>query len=265
MQVGGYCRWSVGRLEQIGELEDGQVEGGEILKLVKSILRPLGLKGAKDGHVTRGLGGAVKVDGNRKVGLDGACRAQLLRKAVPESAFSLPDIQETASRAMVTVDEGRSMGNVGDAVEGILNTRGGETRVLKVGGYLQSPRIERSILGADAAEAEEFGESVTGEEDGKVQEREGGARNGPGEFEGALEGVGEVDELFELLAGARGSTDTVINVAEKEVRDSAGVVVEKGLFHEFYKEGGIAWARVGAHGYSFGLLAVGGIKGKIVK
>eukprot|EP00061_Rhincodon_typus_P009606 g33237.t1 len=44
---------------------------------------------AKDGHVARGVGGAIKMDGTRKFGLVVACRAQMLYKPVPESAFSL--------------------------------------------------------------------------------------------------------------------------------------------------------------------------------
>eukprot|EP00061_Rhincodon_typus_P001387 g14665.t1 len=51
--------------------------------------------------------------------------------------------------------EGRSMGNEGDVIEGILNERGAETIVPKVGRYLGSPRVERLILGTDMAEAEE--------------------------------------------------------------------------------------------------------------
>eukprot|EP00061_Rhincodon_typus_P004073 g21677.t1 len=44
-----------------------------------------------------------------------------------------------------------------------------------------------------------------------------------------MAGVGKVDEPLELLTGARGSTDMVINIVEKEVRDGAGVAVEGGL------------------------------------
>eukprot|EP00061_Rhincodon_typus_P008671 g31493.t1 len=66
-----------------------------------------------------------------------------------------------------------------------------------------------------------------------------------------MEGVGEVDELLELLAGARGSTDAVINRAEEEVGDSPGVIAEDGLFHKPYKEASIAQAHVGANGHPF--------------
>eukprot|EP00061_Rhincodon_typus_P009198 g32501.t1 len=60
------------------------------------------------------------------------------------------------------------------------------------------------------------GELVFRDGDGVVQEGKGGVRNGPDEFEGKLEGVGEVHELLELLAGARGSTNAIINITEKE-------------------------------------------------
>eukprot|EP00061_Rhincodon_typus_P013675 g40198.t1 len=59
MQVEGYCGWSVERVEQISESANGQVGGGEILKLVKSIFRSLSLEDAKGGHVTRGVGGVA--------------------------------------------------------------------------------------------------------------------------------------------------------------------------------------------------------------
>eukprot|EP00061_Rhincodon_typus_P017322 g45967.t1 len=55
---------------------------------------------------------------------------------------------------------------------------------------------------------------------GEVQEGDGGVRNSPGEFEGGMESIGEVDELFKLLAGARGHTNVVISLAEKEVGSS---------------------------------------------
>eukprot|EP00061_Rhincodon_typus_P012197 g37780.t1 len=97
MQVKSYCGWSVGKVERIGESEDGQVGEGEILKLVKSIFKPLGLEEAKDGLVTMGMGGGVKVDSNGKFGLVGACREQMLCKPVPKSAFGLPNIEETTS------------------------------------------------------------------------------------------------------------------------------------------------------------------------
>eukprot|EP00061_Rhincodon_typus_P015832 g43735.t1 len=148
---------------------------------------------------------------------------------------------------------------------------GGQSRVRdwfaegKVEGYLGHPRVECLILGADVMEAEELrvwdnifaggwegggvvevvvgviglemdvgGESVPGEGDGDVQEVRGGVGNSPGEFDGGVDDVGDVDELLKLLMGAKGSSDAVINEREKWVRDSAGVVVEGELFHEFY-------------------------------
>eukprot|EP00061_Rhincodon_typus_P009333 g32761.t1 len=83
---------------------------------------------------------------------------------------------------------------------------------------------------------------------------EGGLRAEAWEMrEDRVEGVGEVDELFELLVGAQYRTNAVIYIAEKEVGDGAGVVAEEGMFHESYKEAGIARVHAGAHGHSFGL------------
>eukprot|EP00061_Rhincodon_typus_P013628 g40131.t1 len=90
------------------------------------------------------------------------------------------------------------------------------------------------------------GESVSRDGDGEVQEQERGVRNSPGEFEGRVEGAGEVDELLVFLVEARGHTEIVIDIAEKEVRDGVGVVVEEGLFHKSYIEAGIAQARAEA-------------------
>eukprot|EP00061_Rhincodon_typus_P019025 g48458.t1 len=107
------------------------------------------------------------------------------------------------------------------------------------------------------------GELVSRDGDGEVQEGDGGVRNCLDEFEDGVEGVGKVDELLKLVAGARGSNDAVINIVEKEARDCAGVFV--GLFHKSYKEAGIAQAHAGGHGHPFGLYEVGGIKGKTVE
>eukprot|EP00061_Rhincodon_typus_P007603 g29452.t1 len=94
------------------------------------------------------------------------------------------------------------------------------------------------------------GESVSRDGNGEIQEEEGDVRNSPGEFEGGVEGVGKVNELLVVFMKARDCTDVVINIAEEEVRDSASVVVEEGLFHESYKEAGIAQA----YDHPFGLL-----------
>eukprot|EP00061_Rhincodon_typus_P011438 g36445.t1 len=101
--------------------------------------------------------------------------------------------------------------------------------------------------------------------DGEIQKGEGDVRNGLGEFEDWVEHVNEVDSLLKLLTGARGSTDAVINIVEKEMRDGAGVVMEEGLFHESYKETGIAQAHASAHRHPFWFSEVGGNKGKIVE
>eukprot|EP00061_Rhincodon_typus_P010142 g34205.t1 len=71
-------------------------------------------------------------------------------------------------------------------------------------------------MGVNGFETDVSGDLVIRDVDGEVQEEEGGIRNGPCEFEGTVEGVGEIDELFELLMGTRDSTDIVINVVEKE-------------------------------------------------
>eukprot|EP00061_Rhincodon_typus_P011297 g36207.t1 len=72
-------------------------------------------------------------------------------------------------------------------------------------------------MGVGEFEIDVGAEVVTRDGDREVQEGEGGIRDGPGEFEVGVEGVGKVDELFKLLMGAQGSTGTVINVAEEEM------------------------------------------------
>ncbi|MBB6725643.1 hypothetical protein, partial [Proteus mirabilis] len=74
-----------------------------------------------------------------------------------------------------------------------------------------------------------------------------------------------MDELFNLLVGARGSTDTFSDVAEEKVGSGASVAAEDGLFHISNKEAGIAGAHAGAHGYSFGLEEVGGLEREVVQ
>eukprot|EP00061_Rhincodon_typus_P007954 g30140.t1 len=172
---------------------------------------------------------------------------------------------------------GRNEGNAGDTVEVITNRGRGEITVLEVVGHLGCPGVEYFILGSDAVVAElgvwdhifaggrviggvvevavgvdgfetDIGaNSVGGDGDGEVQEGEGGVRDGPGEFEVRVKGVGEVDELFELFVGARSSTNTVINVVEEEVRAGANVTAEEGLFHVSHEEAGIARIHTGAH------------------
>ncbi|GCC28386.1 hypothetical protein chiPu_0006816 [Chiloscyllium punctatum] len=60
----------------------------------------------------------------------------------------------------------------------------------------------------------------------EVQEGEGGFGVGPGDLEVRVEGV---DELFNLRVGARGGTDTVIDVVA-EMGDGASVFAEEELF-----------------------------------
>eukprot|EP00061_Rhincodon_typus_P001252 g14176.t1 len=77
--------------------------------------------------------------------------------------------------------------------------------------------------------------------DREVQKGERSIRDGPGELKVGVKDVSEVDELFELLMGARGGADTVIDVTEEEVGDRTSIALEEGLFHVSYKEAGIAW------------------------
>eukprot|EP00061_Rhincodon_typus_P003877 g21198.t1 len=83
---------------------------------------------------------------------------------------------------------------------------------------------------------------LTRDGDREGQEGGRGIRDGPGEIKVGVKGVSKVDELFELLVGAQGGTDTVIDVTEEEVGDGASVASEEGLFHVTYKEAGISWA-----------------------
>eukprot|EP00061_Rhincodon_typus_P013604 g40079.t1 len=57
---------------------------------------------------------------------------------------------------------------------------------------------------------------VTGDGDGEAHEVKRGIGDGPGEFEVGVKGAGRVDELFEHLMGAQGSTNIAINIAEEE-------------------------------------------------
>eukprot|EP00061_Rhincodon_typus_P006975 g28167.t1 len=70
----------------------------------------------------------------------------------------------------------------------------------------------------------------------EVEEGERNIRDGPGELNVGVEGVGEVDELFELLVRARGGADTVIDVMEEEVGD----VVLKAEYRELGRK--LKWA-----------------------
>eukprot|EP00061_Rhincodon_typus_P006067 g26306.t1 len=94
---------------------------------------------------------------------------------------------------------------------------GGERR--DVGAGIDEVEVEVDV--DELGEWIAFLQEVARDGDGEDQEGEGGVRDGPGEFEVGMKDVGEVDELFVLLVGARGSTDTVINVAEEEMRDGA--------------------------------------------
>eukprot|EP00061_Rhincodon_typus_P017844 g46732.t1 len=59
----------------------------------------------KVGHAVRDVGGGFKMDGNWKVRLVDACRVQMVRELIPETAFGLPDIEETTAGAMDAIDQ----------------------------------------------------------------------------------------------------------------------------------------------------------------
>eukprot|EP00061_Rhincodon_typus_P016148 g44207.t1 len=63
------------------------------------------LEEAQDGHVTQGVGGVVKMVGNRKELLIIVYGAQVLCKSVTESTFGLTDVEEATSGATDTVDQ----------------------------------------------------------------------------------------------------------------------------------------------------------------
>eukprot|EP00061_Rhincodon_typus_P017091 g45635.t1 len=188
--------------------------------------------------------------GNQKVLSFVAFRVQMFYKTMPESTLGLTDVEEATSGAVDTVDQvGRCTG------EPLLDRKS----LL----WALNGGVERPILAADVPEAKELGvrdrilaggwvrggvvqvamevgglgidvsvEAVTRDGDREAQEGEGSNGDGPGEFEVGVKGVSKVDELLKLLVGAQGSADTVINVAEEEVGDSASVAAEKGLLQE---------------------------------
>eukprot|EP00061_Rhincodon_typus_P018010 g46988.t1 len=202
---------------------------------------------------SKGLGGGFKMAGNRKVLLIIAYRAQILRESVTKSALGLTNVDKATSGAMDAVDQvgGRRGEPQSDMERLAWALDGGERRGVGAGRHLGCPEVERSILGADAVEAEELGlrdliltgrwvrgfvvkiamgvsgfeidvgvEMVTRDGDGDVQEEEGGIGDGPGEF---VVGVKGADELFKLLLGAQGSANTVINIAEEEMEVVMGL------------------------------------------
>eukprot|EP00061_Rhincodon_typus_P005862 g25878.t1 len=63
------------------------------------------LEEAQDGHVTQGVGGAIKMVGNRKMLLIIAYRVQKLCESVTESVLGFIDVQEATLGATDTVDQ----------------------------------------------------------------------------------------------------------------------------------------------------------------
>eukprot|EP00061_Rhincodon_typus_P015510 g43222.t1 len=63
------------------------------------------LEEAQDGHVTKGVGGGVKIVGNRKVVLIKAYREQMLHDLATETTLGLTDVEETTMGVTDTVDQ----------------------------------------------------------------------------------------------------------------------------------------------------------------
>eukprot|EP00061_Rhincodon_typus_P001025 g13496.t1 len=63
------------------------------------------LEEAQDGHVMKGVGGAVKIVGDRKVLSFVANRAQMLYETISESTLGLTDIEKATSGAADTLDQ----------------------------------------------------------------------------------------------------------------------------------------------------------------
>eukprot|EP00061_Rhincodon_typus_P001980 g16307.t1 len=92
----------MGRVGWITEKEDGQVAirlqvpeaKCEVLLLQFEGGVTVTLEKAHDGHVTKGLGGGVKMVGNQEVVLIIAYRAQMLQESITESALGLTDVEE---------------------------------------------------------------------------------------------------------------------------------------------------------------------------
>eukprot|EP00061_Rhincodon_typus_P002797 g18490.t1 len=118
--------------------------GEEILKLVKSTLRPLApkaeykvqllqflggivvtLEEAQEGHVVQGVGGGVEVVRDWKV-LFVASRAQVIYKTVSKPPIGLTDVEEAMSGAMDAVDHiSRCAGERLSDVEGYFGSLDG--------------------------------------------------------------------------------------------------------------------------------------------
>eukprot|EP00061_Rhincodon_typus_P016058 g44074.t1 len=229
MQVGGSGGWSVGRVGQISGTEVdslrqakeagmrgrighgkrpglGDFETGEFyiqtpkveyevlfLQLAFGII--VTLEETQDGHVTQGVGGEVKMAGDRKMLLIIAYRVQMLHESVTESMLGLTDVEETILGELDTVDQ--VGGGTGESLS-----------VLEIFSW--------ALDGGEGVGAAVSAETAIRYGDREFQEGEGGIRDGLGEFEVGVKGLSKVDELFKLLMGARGSVGTVIDVAEEE-------------------------------------------------
>eukprot|EP00061_Rhincodon_typus_P004180 g21936.t1 len=63
------------------------------------------LEEAQDGHVIKGVGGGVKMVGNRKMLSFVMYKAQMLHEMVLKSALGLTNVEEDTSGATDTVDQ----------------------------------------------------------------------------------------------------------------------------------------------------------------
>ncbi|GCC35379.1 hypothetical protein chiPu_0013862 [Chiloscyllium punctatum] len=176
------------------------------------------------------------------VGLVGVGVPEMFSETIRKLASCLSDVEETTSGATDIVDDicggtGKFLSDVEVFFGALDGGEGGD-----VGIDFTLPALARE--GASSG-------LVAGEGDAEVQEGEEGDQDGPGEFEVKMNGVGEVDKLFNLLIGAQGSTNTVFDVGK--IGDGASVAVEDGLFHVPDEEADLAGAHVGAPGYPFGL------------
>eukprot|EP00061_Rhincodon_typus_P017942 g46884.t1 len=155
--------------------------------------------------------------GDRKVLSFVAYRAQMFYETVSESTLGLTDVEEAASGAMDTVHQvDGCTGELLSDMEGLvcaLNGGGGAADVaeadeLGVGDRILAGEWVRRVVvqvavGAGGLEIDVSFEAVTRDGDGKVQEGQGGIRDGPDGFEVGVKDVSKVDELLKLLVGAR--------------------------------------------------------------
>eukprot|EP00061_Rhincodon_typus_P006271 g26737.t1 len=148
--------------------------------------------------------------GDWKVVLFVAYRAQTLYKMVPKSMLGLTDVEEATSGAADAIDH-----IDGCAHEPLSNVEG--LFCAFNGGRWVRRGVAQVAVGVGGLEIDVSFEAVNRIGDGELQEGEGCMGDGPGEFEVGVKRFSKIDELFNLLIVARGSTDTVIDVMEEEM------------------------------------------------